>query len=139
MDIDLAKKTLIDKNLKLCVVKNGKIVFESRKNGIVPMYDLYKSNIKGNLAIADRFIGGGALRFIMEIGCDSIFSFVMSKDAINTIRENNIDLSYDRKVDKILNRTGDDLCPVEKISRENYDFKDFLNNLESFLIKTHQI
>lgn len=139
MDIDLAKKTLIDKNLKLCVVKDGKVIFESKKNGIVPMYELYKANIRGDLSLADRFIGGGALRFILNIGCSSVSSFVMSKDVIDTLEKENLNFEYKKKVDKILNRTGDDLCPVEKLSKENFEFIDFFNKLEKFLIDTHQI
>lgn len=139
MDINLARKTLIDKNLKLCVVKDGKVVFESKKNGIVPMYELYKANIRGNLSLADRFIGGGALRFILNIGCSSVSSFVMSKDVIDTLEKENLNFEYKKKVDKILNRTGDDLCPVEKLSKENFEFIDFFNKLEKFLIDTHQI
>lgn len=139
MDINLARKTLIDKNLKLCVVKDGKVIFESKKNGIVPMYELYKANIRGNLSLADRFIGGGALRFILNIGCSSVSSFVMSKDVIDTLEKENLNFEYKKKVDKILNRTGDDLCPVEKLSKENFEFIDFFNKLEKFLIDTHQI
>lgn len=139
MDINLARKTLIDKNLKLCVVKDGKVVFESKKNGIVPMYELYKANIRGNLSLADRFIGGGALRFILNIGCSSVSSFVMSKDVIDTLEKESLNFEYKKKVDKILNRTGDDLCPVEKLSKENFEFIDFFNKLEKFLIDTHQI
>lgn len=126
---------------KLVVVSENKIVFSSEKNGIVPMYDLYREGLNGKIHIADRFIGSGAARLILELKAEvvEVFSYVISKGALNILKSNNIMVKYDKIVDKILNRTGDDLCPVEKISINNNEFNAFYNELREFLINTNQI
>lgn len=140
-NIKLAKEELVKNNKKLVVVRNNEIIFSSEKNGIVPMYDLFNENISGDIYLADRFIGGGALKLLlnMKFNIKEVFTFVISKNALNELENNNIKVVYDKVVDKILNRTGDDFCPVEKISIGNENFIDFYNQLEKFLKKTNQI
>lgn len=139
--IELAKKELIDNDKKLVVVKNDEIIFTSEKNGIVPMYDLYNEKLTGDIFIADRFIGGGALKLLlnMDFKIKKIFTFVISENALKELQSLNIEVIYDTIVEKILNRKGDDYCPVEKISMQNNKFIDFYNELESFLKITKQI
>lgn len=138
-NIDIAIKKL--DMYKLVVVSENRIVFSSEKSGIVPMYDLYNEELKGKVYIADRFIGSGAARLIVALNAEiiEVFSYVISKGALEILRSNNIIVNYEKIVEKILNRTGDDLCPVEKISRNSNDFDVFYNELREFLINTNQI
>lgn len=137
IDIAISKLGLY----KLVVVSDYEVVFNSEKNGIVPMYDLYNKRLNGRIYIADRFIGSGAARLILGLKADiiEIFSYIISKDALELLRNKNIVVNYDKIVEKILNRTGDDICPVEKISKNNDDFNIFYDELKEFLIKTNQI
>ncbi len=137
IDIAISKLGLY----KLVVVSDYEVVFNSEKNGIVPMYDLYNKRLNGRIYIADRFIGSGAARLILGLKADiiEVFSYIISKDALELLRNKNIVVNYDKIVEKILNRTGDDICPVEKISKNNDDFNIFYDELKEFLIKTNQI
>ncbi|QQK07472.1 DUF1893 domain-containing protein [Miniphocaeibacter halophilus] len=140
-NLKVAKEKMIIDNRSLVVVKNGQIVFESSKKGIVPMYDLYNEGLTGKIYISDRFIGGGAAKFILnfEASTVEVFTNIISKGALNLLESKGIKVEYKKIVDKILNRTGDDFCPVEKISMENDDFNVFYNKLRDFLLQTKQI
>ncbi len=140
-NIDLAKKELKEKNGKLVVVKKGKVIFKSNKSGIVPMYELYNSKLEGIVSISDKFIGSGAAKLLLntKLEVEELFAEIISESALEILKDSNIKISFDEKVEKILNRTGDDLCPVEKLSLNNEKFEEFYNKLFTFLKNTNQI
>lgn len=140
-NLDKAKKILVEKDKNLVVVNNKDILFCSDKKGIVPMYDLYKKNITGNIYLADKFIGGGAAKILLNMQSNilELYAHVISKDALEKLEKKNIKISYIKVVEKILNRAGNDLCPVEKLSKEYENFNVFFIMLEKFLIDTKQI
>ncbi|WP_164995822.1 DUF1893 domain-containing protein [Miniphocaeibacter massiliensis] len=140
-NIDLAKDKLLEGKYKIVVVKDNNIIFKSDKSGIVPMYDFYNSSISGIVSIADKFIGSGAAKLLINknIDIEELFVPIVSEGALELLNKYRINIKYGRKVKKILNRTGNDLCPVEKISLRNDNFKDFYNELFEFLKNTKQI
>ena len=48
-------------------------------------------------------------------------ALVISEPALQVLQENNITVFYDKKVENIINRKGDDLCPFEKLVLEIND------------------
>ncbi|HHX69635.1 MAG: DUF1893 domain-containing protein [Miniphocaeibacter sp.] len=140
-NLKIAKDKMINDNRNLVVVKDGKVIFESSKKGIVPMYDLYNEEITGDIYISDKFIGGGAAKFILNFKGRTVelYTNIISKGALKLLESKGIKVQYEKIVEKILNRTGDDFCPVEKISMENEDFNIFYNKIEAFLLQTKQI
>ena len=140
-NIELAKNELKKKENKLVVVQNNEVVFVSRKNGIVPMYDFYNSGISGKIFIADKFIGSGAAKLLIQkrLKIEELYAQIISESALEILKKENVKISYDKKVEKILNRTGDDLCPIEKISQESDNFESFYKELHTFFKNTRQI
>lgn len=138
--LEYGKEKLIEKNLNLLVLKNEEIVFESDEMGIIPMYEFYNSNINGEVYVIDKFIGMGAARLLLnsKVKVKALFTFVISKDSKELLESNNIEVVYDRVVDKILNKDKTDFCPIEKISMNYKDFNDFYNELEEFIRKMKQ-
>lgn len=138
--LEYGKEKLIEKNLNLLVLKNEEIVFESDEMGIIPMYEFYNSNTNGEVYVIDKFIGMGAARLLLnsKVKVKALFTFVISKDSKELLESNNIEVVYDRIVDKILNKDKTDFCPIEKISMNNKDFNDFYNELEEFIRKMKQ-
>lgn len=138
--LEYGKEKLIEKNLNLLVLKDKEIVFESDKMGIMPMYEFYNSNINGEVYVIDKFIGKGAARLLLnsKVKVKALFTFVISKDSKELLENNNIEVVYERIVDKILNRDKTDYCPIEKMSMENKDFDDFYKELEEFIGKMKQ-
>lgn len=142
MDIlEYGKEQLVERNLNLLVLKEDKkIIFQSNKMGILPMYEFYRLNFEEEVYVIDKFIGLGASRLLLNSKSKvmGLFTFVISKDAKELLKDNNIEVVKEREVEKILNKDKTDFCPIEKLSMENEKFDDFLEKLEEFIGKMKQ-
>lgn len=142
MDIlEYGKEQLVERNLNLLVLKEDKeIVFQSNKMGILPMYEFFQLNVEEEVYVIDKFIGLGASRLLLNSKSKvmGLFTFVISKDAKELLKVNNIEVVKEREVEKILNKDKTDFCPIEKLSMENEKFDDFREKLEEFISKMKQ-
>lgn len=142
MDIlEYGKEQLVERNLNLLVLKEDKeIVFQSNKMGILPMYEFFQLNVEEEVYVIDKFIGLGASRLLLNSKSKvmGLFTFVISKDAKELLKDNNIEVVKEREVEKILNKDKTDFCPIEKLSMGNANFDDFREKLEEFISKMKQ-
>lgn len=97
----------------LVVVKDGKTsVCDGR--GIKPVVDyLEKDNFDGAF-VADKVIGKASALLLVYGKVQEVYTPVISKPAVKVFEDNNVKYSADKIVDNIINRTGTDLCPMEK-------------------------
>lgn len=117
-DLELAKLKLIEKNLSLVIVKTGKVIFETRKQGIsgfLQAIEQQEKNLVGASA-ADKIVGVAAATLCVYSGLISIFALTISEAGIKFLEDNNIACVFERKVTNILNRNKTDVCPFEKMA-----------------------
>lgn len=134
-DQDLAVSYLKENDCTLVFVKNGEVVFESRKKGIRPMFEALQAevNLKGAV-LADRVIGRAAAMLALSAGVRSIFSFVVSESALAVCREKGFEqITYQEISPYVMNRTQDDLCPIEKLSQGTDDPVELMDKITVFL------
>ncbi|NLW40847.1 MAG: DUF1893 domain-containing protein [Tissierellia bacterium] len=134
-DIELAKKYLNQGNLAIAVVKDKELIFKSKDKGIKPMYILatqMEGRVKGS-SIADRVIGKAAAMLSIYLGIEEVYGKLMSKRAVEILRENNIPCSYDELSPYIENRDRTDICPVEKIALKVEKPEELIGLLRDFL------
>ena len=134
-DIEIAKKYLVEGNLAIAVVKNGKLIFKSQEKGIKPMYILAtesKGILKG-ASIADKVIGKGAAMLCKYIGIKEVYGQLISSSAIDVLKESKIIYSYGKTCSYIKNRDKTDICPIEKIAANVEDMDILLERIEEFL------
>ncbi len=139
----MAKNILFKENLRLCIVKDKKVIFKSTSRGILPMFTAVKdkqSELIG-ASVADRVIGRAAAILNVYSKTSSIYTDIVSKNALEILKLNNIDIDYNQSVSYIMNRTKDDLCPVEKISTQvdDNDYAKLLQRIEEFLFSIKAI
>lgn len=134
--IDIAKDMLYKDNLKILIYKDKKVVFKSKNRGIQPIFELPRkiklSEVEGAY-VADRVIGRAAAMILSSLKIKAIYTRIISEEAIKIFKENNIQVSYDKKVKNILNRTKEDLCPIEKLSQGVNNVEELLEEIEIFL------
>ncbi len=108
-----AKKLLNSlENTSLVVINCGKI-YTSDKKGIKPVLELTE-RLK-NATVADKVIGGAAA-FLFVRGCVSdVYGEIMSEKAAWVLNRAGISYSYGTLVPYIKNRTGDGMCPLERL------------------------
>lgn len=120
-DLELAKLKLTEENLTLVIVKHGKVIFETRKQGIsgfLQAIDEQKKSLVGASA-ADKIVGVAAATLCVYSGLVSIFALTISEAGIRVLEDNNIACVFQRKVTNILNHNKTDVCPFEKLAMKS--------------------
>ena len=112
-NLEKAKELLVDN--KTCVLVKDDSVITSELKGIMPIISLLNANtdLKG-YSVADRIVGKAAALLFAYAGIKEVYGEVMSEAGMKTSERFNIPYTCKIKTDKIINRTGDDICPMEK-------------------------
>lgn len=117
MENQLDKISLLDKNGRFsCVVCQGDdVIYTSVETGVKPLKIFYET--KGslnNLTVIDRVMGKGAVILADLVGASSIVTPVISQRALEYANSKNLNVSYLKVVEYIINRTKDGQCPIEE-------------------------
>ena len=71
--------------------------------------------------IADKAVGKAAAACMVMGDVKHVYADVMSEPALALLQRHGVKAEYDTLVDHIINRTGTDWCPMEKVSRDESD------------------
>lgn len=113
-DIDNAKSNFFAGNFT-CVLCKGDAEYHSTLRGVKPLIDFYDSSEDfSEFSAADRVVGAGAAYLYVLLGVKAVWAAVISESAIDVLKSNGIDISYDSVVPAILNRSSDGFCPIEQ-------------------------
>lgn len=112
VDLEKAKKSLCGHTIALC--KDDKILYSDKK-GISPMIDFIESNTDlAGYSVADLIVGKAVAMLFIKAGIIQVFAKTISKQAIEMLKKHNVPFRYEIMTDNIINRKGDDICPMEK-------------------------
>jgi len=117
-DVELAKELLDNKGASLVIVKEGQLLFESAKTGIYGLLqaiEKLKNEIFGS-SVADRVVGRAAALLLAYSHVNEVYAPILSMEGQKVLEENNIKVEHLNLVQKILDRTGKNICPFEKFS-----------------------
>ncbi len=133
-DIEIAVELLEKENLTLAAVKDGNLIYSSCDKGIKPLYTVYKEHIglKGS-SVADRVTGKAAAMICVNACIKELKTKVISDNAINVLKETDIEFNYDEHTPYIKNRDKSGMCPVETLSIKIDNFDELLMEIEIFL------
>lgn len=134
-DLEIAKEHLIKNDFNFVIVKDGQVIEESSLKGIKPIYETFKNSseyLKG-ASIADRVIGKAAAMILVSGGIRELYTDLISDLALEILKENDVLVQYSKKVPMILNRTQDDMCPIEKLSSITDDVDNLMIEIGKFL------
>lgn len=129
-----AKELLKTTNSTIAVVSNGE-VFTSQERGVKPLLHLLtekKGFLKG-ASVADKVIGKAAALLMVLGEIKEVHTLIISEPAIKVFEKYNIPCFYDKKVDRIVNRTGDGLCPMETLCLDVEEPKEAFEKITDFL------
>lgn len=119
--LEKAKSLLKEDAAVTCVLINGTEVYCSEKHGVAPLIEFIDSDksFKG-FSAADRIVGKAAALLYSYMGISELYADVMSKAAVNVLKEHNISFEYGELVENIMNRRSDGMCPMElTVASEN--------------------
>ena len=112
-DIQRAKQYL--EGHTLCVCKAESVIV-SDKRGIYPMVDIIcsETDVSGWSA-ADIIVGKAAAMLFVYAGIDEVYGRVLSREGARVLEQYNVPYTCATLADYIINRSGDDICPMEKL------------------------
>ena len=116
MTLNELHKTLLSGNYTIVVENDGK-VFTSQERGVKPLLHLLtekKGFLKG-ASVADKVIGKAAALLMILGEIKEVHTDIISEPAIQVFDNHKIIYHFDKKVTRIVNRTGDGLCPMESL------------------------
>jgi len=134
-DLEIAKKRLKENSLSLCIVKRGKILFESNSEGI---HDLVQAidelySLLNKASVADSTVGKAVALLFIHSKFSSIFATTMSEEALKVLKTNNIFIEFENLVPNIMNKNKTDICPFERMVLNCNDAGQAFNMFKSFL------
>lgn len=130
-DLQIAKNNLSGHTICLC--KNGECLY-SEKKGIAPMMDFIASgaNLEG-YSVADLVVGKAAALLFVKCGIKNVFAKTLSENGKKILERFGIDYEYETLAEKIINRAGTDICPMEKAVANTDDSEEAFKILKNRL------
>ena len=134
--LEKAKSILLSTASTIAVVSNGE-VFTSQERGVKPLLHLLteKKGFRKGASVADKVIGKAAALLMVLGEIKEVHTLIISEPAIKVFENHNIPCFYDKKVDRIVNRTGDGLCPMETLCLDVDDPQEAFEKIREKVMK----
>lgn len=97
-----------------CVLCRGEETVACTERGVKPLLGLLDggSDLNG-FSAADKVVGKAAAFLYVLLGVSEVYAPVMSEPAARVLRAHGIEPRYDVLAERIMNRAGTGLCPME--------------------------
>lgn len=105
------------------------------RRGVADLFNLVadEPDFLRGASVADRVIGRGAALLLVKGGAREVYAQVISSGALEVLRSVGIETSFDKEVPNIINRTGTDICPVEKLTASTSSPDEAYERIKQFL------
>lgn len=118
---------LISQGTASCVViKDNTIVRTELGRGIGPIIRLYEEGVLEGAFVVDRIVGKASAMILTLGGVKACYGMTMSQTAYQWLVEHGVQVDYETKVEAIINRKGDGVCPMELTVQTITDEKEAL-------------
>jgi len=137
LERNILLKKHLNENVCLYIERDGEVLHESNIRGIGALTNIYINNksILKNSTVVDKIIGKAASVILILSGVKEVYGETMSESGFLLLQKYNITAFYDKKVPMIINREGNDMCPMEKavIDMDNLNdgFEKIIKTLSS--------
>ena len=114
------------------IASNG---YYSRDTGIKPVINKINENINyfKDLTVADKIIGKASAMLLALSGVKEVYCEVLSEAGKDILVKYGITYHCENLVSYIINRKGDDMCPMEKTVKDIDDLNEALIALNNKL------
>ena len=116
-NLEKAKKLLLEGGYT-CVICGENGVDVTRLRGVKPLVEwIDEGKDFSGCSAADKVVGRAAALLYAFMNIKDVYSDVISESAIEVFRHYGIDFSAGEITPTIINRSGDDICPMEKLTK----------------------
>ena len=133
---DIVKAKEILKQGHTCVLVKGDKHLISDDSGISPVMNWIKQNknLEG-FSVADKIVGKAVALLFVKVGVKEVFAEVLSKSAKSVLGGHKIPYSCELETEKIINRAGTGICPMEQCVEKIDDCEEAYVALQNKLIE----
>ena len=138
MNIEYLKDILLKENHTIVIYKSDASVIVSDDRGVAPLMKLLnedKEQLRDSM-IADKVIGKAAALLMVYGKVKEVFTPTISVPAIEVFKNHNVKITYDKIVERIINRKGDGLCPMETLCLNTDNPEEAFFKVNEFIKKT---
>ena len=117
-------KRLDEEGLNLIIIKNRKPIFKSSKKGMIPVLEaIEKLGLPKlpNSIVVDKVVGKAAALIICFFKAKEVQTKIVSVKAREVLEKCEIKHSSEMVIQKIMNKSGTDICPFEKAVSNTQD------------------
>lgn len=118
-----------------CIIYNNGVTRTFHQRGVKDLHELltHEPTILHGAYIADKVVGKGAAALMVAGGVEWVYADVMSEAAMELFNIGQVTVEYRQLVPNIINRSGTDICPVEKLCRECKSVAEALPLIDKFV------
>lgn len=107
-------KSLVEGGCTYAIAKGEKL-FSGKERGIRPLLELIGSgeDVRGAVA-ADKIVGKAAALLYAYMSIQELYAGVLSESGLAVLREYGIAVQFGALAERIINRAGTGICPMEE-------------------------
>ncbi len=118
-DLERAAALLADHTV---AAVRGDEILTHEKRGVAPLVEWVEKGVSlAGFSVADRAVGRAAALLYTALRPERLYAPRISEGALAVLADAGIPVTFGEKVPFILNRTGKDICPMEKATRGDTD------------------
>ncbi len=113
-DLTRAKERLLSGGYT-CVLRKGEQMEDSTLRGVKPLAAWYAQGKRfSGFSAADKIVGKATAFLYLLLGVKAVYAGVISRCALELLRERGVVVEYATLVEHVVNRTKDGICPFEE-------------------------
>jgi hypothetical protein len=115
LSLEKAKQMIKDGKASCVLIKNGRIMRTMSGQGVAPLLSIYEKEpeVLQGAFVVDKVIGKAAALLLVLGGAKGAYGLVVSSAGCAYLKARGFQVNYGELIDKISNRTGDGICPLE--------------------------
>jgi len=130
-----AKNLLEKERASLVLIREGQEPHIDFRSGLIPLWEAYRDGNWSGGVLADRVIGRGAAFLAVDMELISIYSPLMSRGAVEIFKKWGIEFKYELQVERIRDRSGKGLCPMEALLEGIEESHTAIQRLNQFFLE----
>ncbi len=134
-DLEIAKNKLQTEELTLAIVKNGQLLFKTKKHrieGFLEAIETFRNSLEGS-SVADKVVGKAIALLCVYAKVSAVYAKVLSKEAKNVLEKHKINYEWSMIANEILNLKKNQTCPFEIKAKNMTDPSKTYFELKSLL------
>jgi hypothetical protein len=122
-DLKIAREHLLNRAVTLCIVRNGKILFETASHGLsgfLRATEELGEQLSG-ASVADKIVGKAVALLCLHSKIEAVYASVISRTAKELFEQHSVCAEWGELVENILSDCKPTACPFERLAAEIAD------------------